>query len=190
MYRVAIFGSGSGTNAQNILKYFEEGEVARVHLVLTNKRSAGIIDRARPYGVPVVVFDRDQMESGIVLERLESHKIDFIVLAGFLWKLPVEIVQRFENKVLNIHPALLPDYGGEGMYGMNVHRAVVENEEEETGITIHYVNEHFDEGEPIFQARCEVTVDDTPETLAQKIHALEHLHFPLIVEKLVGTSIS
>ena len=185
MYRVAIFGSGSGTNAQNILKYFEESEVARVHLVLTNKRSAGIIDRARPYGVPVVVFDRDQMESGIVLERLESHKIDFIVLAGFLWKLPVEIVQRFENKVLNIHPALLPDYGGEGMYGMNVHRAVVENEEEETGITIHYVTAEYDEGEVVFQDSVEIDPDDTAEEVAGKVQELEHRHFPSVIESVL-----
>ena len=182
MYRVAIFGSGAGMNAQNILKFFEESEVARVQLVLTNNKHAGIIDRARPYGVPVYVFDNEQMNSGKVLERLESQKIDFIVLSGFLKKIPAQIVNQYKGRILNIHPALLPDYGGRGMFGMNVHRAVVDNEEEETGITIHYVTEEYDEGEIVFQDSVEIDPDDTAEEVAGKVQELEHRHFPSVIE--------
>lgn len=182
MKRIAIFGSGAGTNAGNILKHFEESEVARVHLVLTNKKNAGIIDRARNYGVPVVIFDREQLESGEVLQKLEGHRIDFVVLAGFLWKIPDSIIDRYENRILNIHPSLLPDYGGEGMYGMRVHEAVVENEEEETGISIHYVTADYDEGEVVFQDSVEIDPDDSPEDVAGKVQELEHRHYPSVIE--------
>jgi phosphoribosylglycinamide formyltransferase-1 len=182
MKRIAIFGSGAGTNAGSILKYFEESEVARVHLVLTNRKDAGIVDRARDYGVPVVIFNKEQLESGEVLERLDGHKIDFIALAGFLWKIPDHIIEEYEDLILNIHPALLPDYGGEGMYGMNVHRAVVENEEEETGISIHYVTEDYDDGEIVFQDTVEIDPDDSPEEVAGKVQELEHRHYPAVIE--------
>jgi phosphoribosylglycinamide formyltransferase-1 len=185
MKRIAIFGSGAGTNAGNILKHFEESEVARVHLVLTNNKNAGINDRARNYGVPMVVFNRAQLESGEVLERLKGHKIDFIVLAGFLWKIPDNIIDSYENRILNIHPALLPDYGGEGMYGMNVHIEVVENEEEETGISIHYVNSEYDEGEIVFQDTVEIDPDDSPEDVAGKVQELEHRHYSSVIEWVI-----
>lgn len=182
MKRIAIFGSGAGTNATQILKHFEDSDVARVHLVLTNNKNAGIIDRSRKYGVPVFIFDEKQLASGDVLKKLEGHGIDFIALAGFLWKLPPEIVEQYDQRILNIHPALLPDYGGEGMYGMRVHEAVVENEEEETGISIHYVTDEYDEGEIVFQDTVEVDPDDTAEDVAGKVQELEHRHYPSVIE--------
>lgn len=182
MKRIAIFGSGAGTNADRILKHFEESELARVHLVLTNRKNAGIIDKARKYGLPAMVFSPEQLQNGSVLEKLRAHKIDLIVLAGFLKKIPIHIIEAFPNRIINIHPALLPDYGGEGMYGMNVHKAVVENEEFETGITIHFINEDYDEGEIIFQETVEVDPDDSPEDVAYKVQELEHRHYPEVIE--------
>jgi len=185
MKRIAIFGSGSGTNAEQILKHFEESELARVHLVLTNNKDAGIIKRARNYAMPVLIFTSEQLNSGYVLEKMRALKIDLVVLAGFLKRIPSNIIDAFPNRIINIHPSLLPDYGGEGMYGMSVHEAVVDNEEEETGITIHFVNEEYDEGEVIFQEAIEIDLEDSPKEVAYKVQELEHRHFPSVVEWVI-----
>lgn len=190
--RIAIFASGAGSNAAKIIAHLKDQSTIQVALIVCNKPGAGVIRIASDNGIPVLLIEKEKFFRGNAYVDEIKHRsgVHFIVLAGFLWKIPAALIQAYPNHIINIHPALLPKYGGKGMYGMHVHEAVINAGEKESGITIHYVNEHFDEGEPIFQARCEVTVDDTPETLAQKIHALEHLHFPLIVEKLVGTSIS
>jgi len=186
MRNIAIFASGSGTNAENIIKYFSTKNGARVTLVFSNKRHAMVIKRAENLGVESVFFERDDFYvSGKVLDSLDEHRIDFIVLAGFLWLVPEKIIEKYRGRIINIHPALLPAYGGKGMYGEIVHKAVIENHDPESGITIHYVNSNYDEGDIIFQARCRVEPTDTPETLAVKIHALEYQHFPGVIEELV-----
>ncbi len=185
MKRIAIFGSGSGTNAEQILKHFEESDLARVHLVLTNSKDAGIIKRARNYAVPVLIFTSEQLNNGYVLEKLRALKIDLVVLAGFLKRIPGNLIEAFPDRIVNIHPSLLPDYGGEGMYGMKVHQAVVENEEEESGITIHYVSEEYDEGEIIFQEAVEIDLEDSPKDVAYKVQELEHRHYPAVIEWVI-----
>lgn len=185
MKRIAIFASGSGSNAEKIAKHFAESDLARVTLVCTNNKKAGVIDRMKKLGIPVLIFEESELESGSVLSKLKSAKIDFIALAGFLKKIPENILQAYKKRIVNIHPALLPDYGGEGMYGMRVHEAVVANEEEETGITIHYLTDKYDEGEIIFQARVEVDPEDTPEEVAYKVQQLEHAHYPSVIESLI-----
>lgn len=186
MRNIAIFASGSGTNAENIIKYFSNRKSAKVSLVLTNKREATVIKRAEALGVRTVFFDRDQFYyTGAVTDMLREANTDFIVLAGFLWLVPKQITEIFEKRIVNIHPALLPAYGGRGMYGQVVHKAVIDNREKKSGITIHYVNNHYDEGDIIFQASCEVKADDTPETLASRIHELEYRYFPEVIEDLV-----
>ncbi|MGM0667168.1 MAG: phosphoribosylglycinamide formyltransferase [Bacteroidota bacterium] len=186
MKNIAIFASGSGTNAQKIIEYFSTAKSANVRLILSNKADAFVLERARKFSIPTLVFDRDDLyNSDTVLQALEENDIFLIVLAGFLWLIPEEILDRFPGRVVNIHPALLPDYGGKGMYGSRVHRAVIENREKESGITIHYVNSRYDEGDIIFQARCEVRPDDSPESLAERIHALEHKYYPRIIDKLI-----
>ena len=159
----------------------------QVALIVCNKPGAGVVQIAATHQIPVLMIEKEKFFRGNAYVDEIKHRsgIDFIVLAGFLWKVPIALIHAYPNRIINIHPALLPKYGGKGMYGMHVHEAVVEAGEKESGITIHYVNEHFDEGEAIFQAHCEVTPDDTPETLAQKIHQLEHEHFPKIVESVV-----
>jgi phosphoribosylglycinamide formyltransferase-1 len=187
MKNIAIFASGSGTNAENIINYFSTKNSAKVVIVLSNKRDALVLSRARKLNVPSVFFDRhDFYESGNVLEYLRKSEIDFIVLAGFLWLVPDNILKSYNNRIVNIHPALLPSYGGKGMYGSKVHRAVIENREKESGITIHYVNGKYDEGDIIFQAKCPVLPSDTPESLATRIHELEYRYFPETVEKLIN----
>ena len=187
MRNIAIFASGSGTNAENIIKYFSTKNTARVSLVLSNKPQALVLKRAEALEVPAVFFDRnDFYQSGTVSAYLESYKIDFIVLAGFLWLVPRDILQKYRGRIVNIHPALLPGYGGKGMYGDAVHRAVISDRQPESGITIHYVNENYDEGDIIFQARCVVDPGETPASLASKVHALEYRHFPPVIEDLVG----
>jgi len=186
MKRIAIFGSGKGTNAENIIQHFSDSDVARVTLVLSNRKDAGILKRAKEHSIPGMFFGIEELNSGTVLSKLKASGIDLIVLAGFLKKVPAEVLAEFPNRVVNIHPALLPDYGGEGMYGMNVHRAVVENEEEETGITIHFVNEAYDEGEIIFQDSVEVDLEDSPEDVAYKVQELEHRHYPSVIEWVVS----
>jgi phosphoribosylglycinamide formyltransferase-1 len=186
MKNIAIFASGSGTNAQKLMEYFSTSKTAKVKLVLSNKADAFVLERAKKFGVPSLIFDRDDLyNNGRVLKMLLENDIYFIVLAGFLWLVPKEILRHYPGRVVNIHPALLPAHGGKGMYGNRVHRAVIDNNEKESGISIHYVNEHYDEGDIIFQAKCEVKTDDTPESLAARIHKLEHKYYPLIVEKLI-----
>ena len=188
MKNIAIFASGSGTNAENIIKYFSTRNTAKVRLVMSNKRNALVLTRAESLGITAIFFDRsDFYDSGFVLSRLISDEIDFIVLAGFLWLVPENILEKYRGRIVNIHPALLPGYGGKGMYGDVVHRAVISNREIESGITIHYVDKHYDKGDIIFQKRCTVDPSDTPESLAQKIHALEYGCFPEVIEKVIMT---
>ena len=182
--RVVIFASGSGSNAQKIVEYLSVSDIARVVMIFSNRKDAYILQRAEKMNIPAVVFDRsDFYENDVIFNQLNSLNPDLIVLAGFLWKVPEKIVNAFPKRIINIHPALLPKYGGKGMYGDHVHRAVIENREMVSGITIHYVNEKYDDGAIIFQAKCEVSDEDTPETLAGKIHALEYSHYPKIVEE-------
>jgi phosphoribosylglycinamide formyltransferase 1 len=186
MRKIAIFASGSGTNAENIIKYFSTRETAKVALVLSNKREAYVFQRAAALKVNSIFFDREQFYSSRrVLDYLLEVNIDFIVLAGFLWLVPDNILEEYESRIINIHPALLPGYGGKGMYGEKVHKAVIENHDKESGISIHYVNRNYDEGSIIFQAKCKVEKSDTPETLASKVHALEYEHFPRVIEDLI-----
>ena len=187
MKKIAIFASGSGSNAQNIIEHFSSKPSIEVSLVLSNKKNAFVLDRAKNLGVKALVFDRSSFyESDEVLDILKTEKIDFIVLAGFLWLVPDNLIENFPNRIVNIHPALLPKYGGKGMYGSKVHEMVVACGEKETGITIHFVNSHYDEGNIIFQARCAVHETDTPEEVANKVHQLEYKYFPTEIEKLVN----
>ncbi|WP_033959405.1 phosphoribosylglycinamide formyltransferase [Psychroserpens jangbogonensis] len=187
MKRIVIFASGSGTNAENLIEFFHNRENASVIQVLTNNSRAKVLDRAKNLNVSALSFNRIAFsKTNDVLNILEASKPDLIVLAGFLWKFPEHILKAFPNKVINIHPALLPKYGGKGMYGMHVHEAVVSNKEKKTGITIHYVNEKYDEGAIIFQATCDVNVSDSAQNVADKIHELEMEHFPKVVEKLLN----
>ncbi len=187
MKRIVIFASGSGTNAENLIKFFHNSDNASVIQVLTNNPHAKVLDRAKKLNVSALSFNRIALsKTDDVLNILRASKPDLIVLAGFLWKFPEFILNEFPNKVINVHPALLPKFGGKGMYGMHVHKAVVENKETETGITIHYVNENYDEGAIIFQAKCEVTPTDTADDVAAKIHELEMEHFPKVVKELLN----
>lgn len=185
MKRIAILASGSGTNAENIIKYFKNRDSVSVVYVLSNKKDAMVLERASRLKIPNNSFsNNDFIDTDKVLNFLKENA-DYVILAGFLWKIPAKIIAAFPNKIINIHPALLPKYGGKGMYGMHVHNAVVENMEKQTGITIHYVNENYDEGAIIFQKSFEVLESDTPEDVAQKIHKLEHEYFPKIIEKVI-----
>lgn len=185
--KIALFASGAGTNAEKIITHLKNHSSIQVALVVCNKPNAGVIQIAASHNVPVLMIEKERFFRGNAYVDEIKHRsgIGFIVLAGFLWKVPVALIEAYPNRIINIHPALLPKYGGKGMYGMHVHEAVIAAGEKESGITIHYVNEKFDEGEPIFQARCTVTGEDTPETLAQKIHELEHRYFPEVVEEVV-----
>ena len=185
MKKIVIFASGSGTNAENIIRHFKATKTASVEAVFTNKADAQVIQRAEKYQVNSKVFIKNDLVTGKVLQEINSIQPDLIVLAGFLLKFPETIVAAYPDKIINIHPALLPKYGGKGMYGMHVHRAVVENKESKTGITIHYVNENYDEGNIIFQKEVTVLISDTPEVVAAKIHELEQDHFPVVIEKLL-----
>jgi phosphoribosylglycinamide formyltransferase-1 len=185
MTRVVIFASGSGSNAENIYTYFKGDDTVSINYILTNNKNAKVLERARRLGVSSFVFDRSEFIDETKLLKFLKGEADLIVLAGFLWKVPDCIVEAFPNKIVNIHPALLPKYGGKGMYGMKVHNAVVANKERETGITIHYVNENYDEGAIIFQAKTEVLKTDTADDVAGKIHELEYEHFPKVVKKII-----
>lgn len=188
MKRIAIFASGSGTNAENIINYFKERNNASVVQVLSNNQYAKVLTRAKTHKISAFSFNRTALyRSDDVLNLLKSASIDIVVLAGFLWKFPEHILKEFPNKVINIHPALLPKYGGKGMYGAHVHEAVVANKESESGITIHYVNEHYDEGAIIFQAKTDIIPSDTPADVAKKIHQLEYKHFPVVIEEILNT---
>lgn len=186
MINIAVFGSGSGTNAQQLMQYFQNHDSICVKLILSNKQDAYILERAKTMDIENFVFNKnDFYESSIVLEKLKNCKISFIVLAGFLWLFPENIINAFPKKVINIHPALLPKYGGKGMYGKNVHKAVIESGDKESGISIHYVNNNYDEGDLICQAVCPIYKQDTIESLAERIHELEYKFLPLITEKII-----
>lgn len=187
MKRIVIFASGSGSNAENLIRFFQNNAHVEVTQVMTNNPHAKVLDRAKNLNISAFSFNRQAFsKSDDVLNMLKSFQPDLIVLAGFLWKFPEHILAAFPNQVINIHPALLPNYGGKGMYGMHVHGAIVTNKEIETGISIHYVNDHYDEGAMIFQVTCPVLPTDTAIDVAEKIHALEMEHFPKVVEKLLS----
>ena len=187
MKQIVIFASGSGTNAENLIGYFQDRSGASVVQVLTNNPRAKVIERCNRLKVSCMVFNRTAFfHTDDVLELLMLKNPDLIVLAGFLWMVPEKILKAFPGKIINIHPALLPKYGGKGMYGMHVHEAVISNKEKESGISIHYVNERYDEGAIIFQARCSIDSSDSPQDLADKIHLLEMEHFPLVVESILS----
>jgi formyltetrahydrofolate-dependent phosphoribosylglycinamide formyltransferase len=184
---IAIFASGAGTNAEKIIQYLKGHPSIKVSLIVCNKPGAGVISMAQGQGIAVLMIEKERFFRGdSYLPELKEAGISFIVLAGFLWKIPDALIAAYPKKIINIHPALLPNYGGKGMYGMKVHEAVIAAGEKESGITIHYVNEHFDEGEAIFQAKCSIDHGETPESLARKIHALEHRYFPEVVERVLG----
>lgn len=192
MKRIALFASGSGSNAELIARYFADSTDVTTALVLSNNPKAGVIDRARRgFGgsvhVPVVLFDRPTFyQTGQITQLLQRQSVDLIVLAGFMWLMPGELVRAFAGRIVNIHPALLPNFGGKGMYGHHVHDAVVAAGETESGITIHYVNEHYDQGQIIFQARCPVAPTDTPDDVARRVQALEHAHYPRVVGEVLA----
>ena len=185
MKNIVLFASGNGSNAEEIIRYFKKNNQGTVVAIFSNKPDAKVLDRAKNHNIPSVVFNKAQLNEGFVLEKLHQFQPDLIVLAGFLLKFPESILKEYP-KVINIHPALLPKYGGKGMYGMNVHQAVLENKEKETGITIHYVNEHYDEGEFIFQKAVNIEDCKTAEEIAQKVHELEHQYFPEVIGKLIS----
>jgi len=186
MKRIVIFASGSGSNAQQITEFFLSSNVARVLMICSNRADAYVLQRADRMNIPAIVFDKsDFYETDVVLNQLSHLHPDLIVLAGFLWKIPEKMIRAFPGRIVNIHPALLPKYGGKGMYGAYVHRTVIENREKESGITIHYVNENYDEGTIIFQVKCTIDDGETPETLAEKIHELEYKFYPKIIEQIL-----
>jgi phosphoribosylglycinamide formyltransferase-1 len=185
MKNVVLFASGNGSNVENIIQYFKKNNSINVVGIFTNNPHAKVIERAKNHEVATFVFDKNQLNEGEVLEKVNELQPDLIVLAGFLLKFPQHIIAQYPNKIINIHPALLPNYGGKGMYGMNVHRAVLENNEKETGITIHFVNEHYDEGEFISQHKVNIESCTTAEEIADKIHILEQEFFPKAIEKLI-----
>ena len=187
MTRIVIFASGSGTNAENIIKYFRANKNIKVTYVLTNNKNAGVLNRAKKLETPSIIFSKEELKSNNFLSFL-LNEADLIILAGFLLKVPDTIVKAFPNKIVNIHPALLPKYGGKGMYGMHVHNAVVANKETKSGITIHYVNERYDEGAIIFQKEVNLTSVDSPNDVADKIHILEQENFPKVIEDIIQKS--
>ena len=184
---IAIFASGAGSNARKIIEYFEnKGLRIKVSLIVCNVPNAGVLEIAKEKGIPSLIINKTDFTATGYVESLQNADINFIVLAGFLWKVPEVLVRAYPKAIINIHPALLPNYGGKGMYGARVHEAVITAKEKESGITIHWVNEHYDEGAIIFQAKCSIDANDTAETLAYKIHALEHAHFAPTIEKLLN----
>lgn len=186
MIKLAIFASGAGSNAAKIIEHFKNSSTVVIDLIVCNKKEAGVWGIAAANQIDTLYINRESfIESDACVKQLQARSIDFIVLAGFLWKVPESLIQAYPGKIINIHPALLPKYGGKGMYGMHVHEAVIAAGEKESGITIHYVDAHYDEGDIIFQAKCAVEPGDTPASLAAKIHVLEHAHFPVVIEKLL-----
>jgi len=186
---IVLFASGNGTNTENIIRYFQENKTANILEVLTNNPRAGVIARAKKWNIPVFVFNRETITapSGLIT-HLSDMKTDLIVLAGFLWKIPVELIRQFPQKIINLHPALLPEFGGKGMYGLHVHEAVLAAGKEKSGITIHYVDEIYDNGRIIFQAETKVLETDTAGSLAERIHQLEYEYFPRVIEEIVSMS--
>ncbi len=183
---IAILASGSGSNAENIIRYFENNPLLKVELLLSNKPNAPVIRRIEGFGVTSEVLPfKEWSDATEVLALLRLHRIDFIVLAGFLLRIPDALLNAYPDRIINIHPSLLPKFGGKGMYGMKVHEAVVASGEKESGITIHYINEHYDEGNVIFQASCAVSAVDAPEDVAAKVHELEYIHYPRVIEETI-----
>ena len=183
---IVILASGSGSNAENIVKYFWGNKNVHFPLIISNKEDAFVHERARNLGIPSYTFKKVDFENGKVLDVLKKQQVNLIVLAGFLLKVPDNLLQAYPNRIINIHPALLPKFGGKGMYGSHVHEAVVAAKEKESGITIHYVNENYDEGQIIFQAKCKILPTDSPNDVAKKIHALEYEYFPQIIEQILN----
>lgn len=182
--KIAIFASGSGTNTEEIIKYFQNHERIEISLILSNNPDAFVLQRAKNHQIPQFVFTREMFYKEKIVDEV-LNDIDFIVLAGFMWLIPERLIKNFNNKMVNIHPALLPKYGGKGMYGSHVHEAVVKNKDKESGITIHWVNPAYDEGNIIFQAKCKVDPSDTVDDVANKIHKLEYAHYPKIIEQVI-----
>jgi phosphoribosylglycinamide formyltransferase 1 len=186
IHRIAVFASGSGTNAEEIFRHFKEHSTIKVVALLSNNQQAYALERAKKYGVPTFVFNRKQFrESEVVLEWLKQHQVTHLVLAGFMWLVPHNLIKTYADKIINIHPALLPKFGGKGMYGMRVHEAVKAAGEKETGITIHLVNEVYDDGKILFQAACPVLPEDSPDTIAENVHQLEYAHYPREIERWI-----
>jgi phosphoribosylglycinamide formyltransferase-1 len=189
MKQIAIFASGAGSNAEKIIQYFSEKHSsgnATIALIISNKPDAGVLQIAAANNIPSLIIDKEKFFRGnSYVDELREAKIDLIVLAGFLWKIPLLLINSFQEKIINIHPALLPSYGGKGMYGKYVHEAVIANQEKESGISIHYVDALYDHGAVIFQARCPVLKNDSAESLADRVHKLEHEHFPKVIEKIL-----
>ncbi len=187
MIRLGVFASGSGTNAININRYFADHSTIELAKIYCNNPVAGVITKAYSEDIPTQIFTRRQLQNGMLLKQLKQDQIDVIVLAGFLWLIPTNLITGFQHKIINLHPALLPKYGGKGMYGMNVHEAVIEAKETETGITIHMVDEKYDTGDHLFQATVAIDKTETAESVANKIHTLEYKHFPEVIERYVGS---
>ncbi|NND34277.1 MAG: phosphoribosylglycinamide formyltransferase [Saprospiraceae bacterium] len=186
MIRLAIFASGTGSNAQKIIQYFEESDDVEISLIVSNKANAGVLNFAEHYDIPSMIIDRQFFyHTKQIVFELNHQSIDYIILAGFLWLIPSYLVKAFANKIINIHPALLPKYGGKGMYGLHVHDAVKKAGENKSGITIHYVNESYDDGAIIFQTSCEIYPEDLPTDIQKKVQILEHKYYPEIIEKIV-----
>jgi len=185
-YNIAIFASGAGTNAKKIIEYFAGSTVIKVALIVCNKQGAGVLGIATTNNIPYILIEKEKFFRGNhYIDELKKEKIDFIILAGFLWKVPAELILAYKNKIINIHPALLPKYGGKGMYGQFVHEAVIKAEEKESGITIHFVDELYDHGKHILQVTCPIFPNDTSATLAQRIHQLEYEYYPKVIEKVI-----
>jgi len=186
MQKIVVFASGAGSNAKKIIDYFQGHKLITVSLIVCNKPGAGVLSIAEEAGIPTLLIEKEKFFRGnAYIDELKERGIGFIVLAGFLWKIPDALIKAYPGKIINIHPALLPNYGGKGMYGGFVHEAVITNKDKESGITIHYVDEHYDHGDIIFQARCTIEEGDTPEMLAKKIHLLEHEYYPKVIETTV-----
>ena len=186
MKRIALFASGSGSNAENIIHYFQDSDELEFPFIISNRSDAFVHERAKHLNVPSYTFKKECFENGEVLNFLKDKNIDLIVLAGFLLKIPENLIKAYPDRIINIHPALLPKFGGKGMYGSFVHEAVVASGEKESGITIHYVNENYDEGKVIFQAKCPVLPTDSPDVVAAKVHALEYEHFPRVIGEIAS----
>jgi phosphoribosylglycinamide formyltransferase-1 len=186
MHPLIIFASGTGTNAAAIIAYFKQNGKANVALIVSNKPDAGVLEIAKREHIPFLIINKHTIHETLLIDQLQSYNPSLIVLAGFMWKVPENIIAAFPGKIINIHPSLLPKYGGKGMYGHHVHDAVIVAKEKESGITVHYVNEAYDEGNIILQAHCTVSPNDTPASLANNIHKLEHFYYPRVIEHLLA----
>jgi len=185
MHSLVIFASGAGTNAAAIIAHFKNNGNAEISLIVSNRAEAGVLEIAKKEEIPFLIVDSTTFRETLLIEQIRDRSPSLIVLAGFLWKIPKAVIHEFHNRIINIHPALLPRYGGKGMYGHNVHDAVINSKDAESGITIHYVNEAYDEGNIILQARCKVEADDSADELASRIHKLEHFYYPRVIEYLL-----